>query len=230
MFLNAAWTACWNFIRHGTYGSAVCTSFMGQKAKGGTSGAAPFTSGIPILISPLLRACWCILNGMACLPHYVMHACELLDSPLVLCQCGRHHTSHEGDSIQRMKIVVLIINCAGLSEIDMSICLSCSLCKAEAVLCALLIASRLLMQPAQLNMQPAQMTTARGWLAPAAASLESARHTANRAAHAADKNVVKPVIHQTQNTGAGTKRWLQSVVSFLTPLCNLLTEGPRAHG
>ena len=86
------------------------------------------------------------------------------------------------------------------------------------------------MQPAQLNMQPAQVNTARGWLAPAAASLESARHTANRAAHAADKNVVKPVIHQTQNTAAGTKRWLQSMASLLTPLCNLPSEGPREYG
>ena len=118
VLLNAAWTACWNLIRHGTYGGAVCTSFMGQKAKGGTSGAALSTLGSPMLISSLFCASWYILAGMACLPHYVMHACELLHLPLVLRQCGRYHTSHEGESSQQTEIVALVIKCAGLSEID----------------------------------------------------------------------------------------------------------------
>ena len=43
--------------------------------------------------------------------------------------------------------------------------------------------------------------------------MQSAKHTFNSAAHAADKGVVKPVVHQTQNTAADTKRWLQRVVS-----------------
>ncbi len=45
--------------------------------------------------------------------------------------------------------------------------------------------------------------------------MESARHRAGRAAHAADKNVLQPVIQQTQHTAADTKRWLQSMVSTL---------------
>ncbi len=49
--------------------------------------------------------------------------------------------------------------------------------------------------------------------------MESARHTAGRAAHAADKNVLRPMIQQTQHTAADTKRWLQSVVSPATLLC-----------
>ena len=62
-------------------------------------------------------------------------------------------------------------------------------------------------------LQPARVEAARSWLAPAAASMESVRHRASRAAHAADKNVLQPALQQTQHTAAGTKRWLQSLVS-----------------
>lgn len=74
VLFNAAWTACWDFIRHGAYGGAVCTSFMGQKAKAATSGAAPFTLGIPILISsPLL--CMLVYPGRYGMLASLCHAC-----------------------------------------------------------------------------------------------------------------------------------------------------------
>ena len=61
------------------------------------------------------------------------------------------------------------------------------------------------------------MQATEGWLAPAATSLQSARHTVSSAAQAADRKVVKPLVHQAQHSAAETQRWLKGMVGCLLP-------------